>query len=612
MSKHHRTGRLKGVIASFVAVCLAAFGLLATPLLSSSSAFAGTANDSASGSTITVSPTPTTGLVATSAISIPISTSGGSPQAKVASTNVRVCRPGTGALLFQGDTFDFGFSANQCAKGQLPGGSGYGVVLASPVVPNLTSTSLNITIGAGTVNWLDNSSTARSLTCDASTNATPCELVVEVGLDSGGGNVYVATPLTFAGTPAAPTAVSASNADGTSHVVWTAANPNGSTIDHYIITATKTSGAGSNHTLQVGNVLFGDIPLDNFSVYSITVHAHTSDAVVPQDGPESNTITNVTPLPAGPTGVSGLASGGSVDVSWTAPVFTSGLGSYQIVSSPVTTTQCSNGTGTTFHFPGLTDGTPYTFVVTASYSAACAGPFGLPSSASSPVSPAGARVLQQITVTRPAGALVLTQACDTTNPTPYPVDVNGVPNPVYPTTPAVYGGSCGIIMPTPTFITDDTPVSPTYPFIGEGQFFKSDAQMHQVAVVETRDSDPGYDVNGVLTDDFRIAGSTATHRHFSAHQLGWEPGIHDHSASFSTPDQTYTQVMTAGAIAKPSAVQGLGAPALSGLGSARPLINHVAAGQGLGIARLDADLHLLIPVWAAAGTYTTILQITAA
>jgi hypothetical protein len=609
LSKLRFFQRGKGVLAAFLCVAIAALGLLSAPFLSSgASAATGTVSDP--NATFSYDVTPTTGIVAGTVITGNFTRTSGT--ATLASINARICKPGTGALLFPGDTTDYGFQGEQCAKVTFPGGAGFGLN-ATPLSPGSTSASIPFTAGVSTGNapthWTNDFSTDLSLQCDVD---NPCELVYELGL-AGGSNptIYYAQTLTYAGTPGAPAnPIAASNADGTSHVTWGAAPANNSTIDHYVITATRTGGAAdgsSPRTLQVGNVLSGDIPLNNFSVYDISVQAHAAEAVVPQTGPASSVVHNVTPLPAGPTSINGLPSDSAMDLTWNAPAFTSGLLSYEVTATggPSPITQCSDSTATNYHFTGLTNGTPYTFSVRASYGAACAGPFGL-SGASGALAPAGAKILQQITVDRPQGALVLTQACDPTQTSPYPVDANGVPNPIYPTTQAVYQGSCGVDLGHATFVTADQAATAGFPAIGEGQFFTASGPMHQVSIVDTRDTDVGWTVSGSLTSDF-----TSGSKHFSAHQLGWQPVVTDHSVAFATPDQDYAQVVAAGPVAKPAGELGAGPAALSGLGLSRTLAQAPTAGAGLGIAHLDATLNLLIPVFAKSGVYTSILQITA-
>ncbi len=539
--------------------------------------------------------TPTDGLVSGQTIAVDATaTSGTMTQAQA-----HVCDPAIGTVnqfKFTSDLF--------CPNVTLTGGD---IANVKTVTTGAQTTEhLDVLVGTGHAHWTSGfDSSVHDLDCDVTHS---CSLVIQFASSVSPGTFYFTAPLTYAGTPGAPAdPITAVAGDGTAHVTWGAAPPNNSTIDHYVITATRTSGAadGSSPRHQtVGNVLSGDIALNNFSVYTITVHAHVSQAIATPDGPESSPVANVSPLPAGPTNVQGAPAASSVNVTWTAPAFTTGLGSYEVtatpnVGSPIV--QCSNSTNTFYNFAPLDNGTPYTFVVRASYSAACGGPFGLPSNAGSQITPSNIEVDQLISVDRPQGALVLTQACDTSNPTPYPVDGSGVPNPVYPTDPAVAAGACSINLGHATFVTADTPAGGGYPAIGEGQFFRADGAIHEVTIIDTRDTDPSWTVNAVLTGPF-----TSGSNHFSAHQLGMQPQLTDHSAPFATPDQPYNQVVNQGPDVLPASHA-----ADTALGSSRVLAQAPTAGHGLGIAHLNAVLHLLIPVWAVHGVYTATLQVTA-
>ena len=166
------------------------------------------------------------------------------------------------------------------------------------------------------------------------------------------------------------------------------------------------------------------------------------------------------------------------------------------------------------------------------------------------------------------------------------VSVSGVPTQATPAAVAAgYNGGAG------------------YPTVGEGQYFKADGTLSQVAVVDTRDTDAGWNVRGMMKTDF-FASSTL---HFSAHQLGWQPGLADKTPDFATPDLPggYHNAATQGADVFPAthaADTALGNSQL--LGSATPL-------HGLGIAHFNALLHMLIPVYAQHGVYSAVMQITA-
>ncbi|MEK7422450.1 MAG: hypothetical protein AAB131_01285, partial [Actinomycetota bacterium] len=83
--------------------------------------------------------------------------------------------------------------------------------------------------------------------------------------------------------------------------------------------------------------------------------------------------------------------------------------------------------------------------------------------------------------------------------------------------------------------------------------------------------------------------------------LAWHPGVSDDS----DPNlDGYDQTVVAG----PS-VEAVASTSTAGLVTPKPLA-YAVAGQGLGIATLDARLKLLIPVTARSGTYTATITIT--
>jgi hypothetical protein len=74
------------------------------------------------------------------------------------------------------------------------------------------------------------------------------------------------------------------------------------------------------------------------------------------------------PLPYAPTNISAIAGNGSARLRWTPPSFTGGnaITSYTVTSSPGGLTATVGGSQTWAIVTGLTNGTPYTFNVTAS------------------------------------------------------------------------------------------------------------------------------------------------------------------------------------------------------------------------------------------------------
>ncbi len=90
---------------------------------------------------------------------------------------------------------------------------------------------------------------------------------------------------------------------------------------------------------------------------------------------------HTTPRPGAPTAVMATAANAAATISWTAPATDAGTVTYAVTSSPGGLTCTTSGTSCTV--TGLTNGTAYTFTVTASNSAG-AGPPSAPSSSVTP------------------------------------------------------------------------------------------------------------------------------------------------------------------------------------------------------------------------------------
>jgi hypothetical protein len=196
--------------------------------------------------------------------------------------------------------------------------------------------------------------------------------------------------------PGAPTGVTATAGNTTATVSWTApANNGGSTITKYTVTPFIGS------TAQTPVPVTGTPPatstqvtgLTNGTSYTFTVTATNATG----DGPASSPSNAVTPsgptLPGAPTGVTATAGNASATVSWTAPTNTGGsaiasytvtpfIGSTAQTPVPVTGTPPATSTQVT----GLTNGTSYTFTVSAT-NATGAGPASSPSNAVTPSAP---------------------------------------------------------------------------------------------------------------------------------------------------------------------------------------------------------------------------------
>ena len=124
-----------------------------------------------------------------------------------------------------------------------------------------------------------------------------------------------------------------------------------------------------------------------------------------------------------------------------------------------------------------------------------------------------------------------------------------------------------------------------------GQYYSASGFINEVTVSDNRDTGAAWTVNGTM-GTFTNGSST-----FSGSRLGWSPKVNS---------VTPSQVVTAGPVVDPSITN----DNTSGLGTARVLAT-ATAGSATGIATLDARLKLLIPVTAAAGTFTGALSLSA-
>jgi Zn-dependent metalloprotease len=174
--------------------------------------------------------------------------------------------------------------------------------------------------------------------------------------------------------PGAPTSVLAAAGDAQAVVSWAApVTDGGSAVTGYLLTASP-GGETVRTTVATSATVTG---LANGTAYTFTVKAENAAGT----SPASLASAAVTPtaVPDAPTGVEATAAQEAAVVSWSAPVSDGGspITGYQVTASPggafVTTTGA-----TTVTVGGLTNGTAYTFTVTAE-SAAGTSPASAPS-----------------------------------------------------------------------------------------------------------------------------------------------------------------------------------------------------------------------------------------
>ena len=187
-------------------------------------------------------------------------------------------------------------------------------------------------------------------------------------------------PVTPAARPDPPTSVLAQRGNQQATVSWTVPAANGSAITAYAVVAVEDPTKGCTTTGATTCVVTG---LTNGSSYTFRVSASngvgSSDPSIP-----SSSVTPAT-RPNAPTGVTGTRASTQVSVSWTAPAANgSAITSYAVVAIEDRTKGCTTTGATTCIVTGLTNGSSYTFEVTATNAVGTSAP----SAPSSPAIPA--------------------------------------------------------------------------------------------------------------------------------------------------------------------------------------------------------------------------------
>ena len=186
-------------------------------------------------------------------------------------------------------------------------------------------------------------------------------------------------------TPAAPTIDSITPGNGTLSVAFTSGDDGGATITNY----EYSTDGGSSWTTPSPTSTSSPISISglaNGTSYSVKIRAVNSAGSGTASSATSGTPRTV---PGAPTGVSATSNENTQSViSWSAPSSTGGsaITGYTVTSTPSVTAPagCTNTLNLSCTFTGLTNGTSYTFTVTATNAAGT----GSASSASSAAVPA--------------------------------------------------------------------------------------------------------------------------------------------------------------------------------------------------------------------------------
>ncbi len=244
--------------------------------------------------------------------------------------------------------------------------SSSGQVNLSWTAPGYTGTSAIIdyvvqyqtSTGGTWTTFADGTSTAANAVVTGLTNGTSYDFRVAAVNNTGQGDYSATATAIPLGAPGAPTIGTATRGDSSATVTFTApADNGGSAITNYVVTSSPGGKTGTGTTSSI--TITG---LTNGTAYTFTVHAVNSVG----SGPESGSSNSVTPagLPGAPTAVSGTPHNGSVSVAFTAPSANgSAITSYTVTSNPGGVTQ--SGATSPITVNGLTNGTAYTFTVTA-------------------------------------------------------------------------------------------------------------------------------------------------------------------------------------------------------------------------------------------------------
>ena len=220
-------------------------------------------------------------------------------------------------------------------------------------------TGYTVTASDGTTATASAASTSATMT--GLTNGTSYTFTVTasnaIGVSAASAASKAVTPV---GPPYTPVITALTPGNGQAKITWTAPGDGGEPITGYTLTVEPGGATYSAAASATSATLTG---LTNGTAYSVALSATNSlgTGAVATAGP----VTPVT-VPSAPTAVTAVASNASATVSWTPPsAEASAVTGYTVTASPGGKATTVSGLTTAATITGLTNGTAYTFTVTA-------------------------------------------------------------------------------------------------------------------------------------------------------------------------------------------------------------------------------------------------------
>jgi len=331
----------------------------------------------------------TVSLVTVSASPYTAGTGGATYTFEFKSSPTGALTAGVGTITLSGLTGTFPSSAGSYTiDAAAHHGTATGISFSGPSVTLTTPVAVaNSTLASVTVVGVTNPSAGNySASINTSSDATPQSATYSIGtatqLVTSGGNLQSAP----VGNPFA-IHLGASLKDAANAPFYEGGVP----VTFTVVPGGGGAGATFANTTSTTSVVTGPTGVATSSLLTANgvVGAFTVTATSPGLTTATFTLTNVAVgTPGAPTGVSAAAGNQSATVSWTAPVSTGGspITGYTVTSSPGGITATTVAPATSVVVSGLTNGTAYTFIVTAANGVG-SGASSAPSNSVTPVAP---------------------------------------------------------------------------------------------------------------------------------------------------------------------------------------------------------------------------------